>query len=121
METIYKRLGEENLKLMVEYFYEEVFENPIIGPLFANSDKELVKDKQFRFLTQFLGGPLLYLEKYGNPKMRMRHLPHRIDEEAKDEWLRLMKIAIYRLDIEEEFKPVLYSCFPTLAAHMQNH
>ena len=121
METIYKRLGDDKLKLLVDYFYEEVFVSEVIGKLFANSEKEVVKDKQYRFLSQYLGGPLLYLEKYGNPKMRMRHAPHKIDEAAKDEWLRLMKRAINKLDIDAGFKESLYQCFPTLAAHMQNH
>jgi len=121
MKTMYEKLGDERLKQLVDNFYDQVFENEIIGPLFANSEPDLVRDKQFCFLTQFLGGPLRYFEKYGNPKMRMRHMPHKIDEKAKDEWLRLMKIAINKLDWEEEHKIALYNCFPTLAAHMQNH
>lgn len=118
---MYEKLGDERLKFLVDAFYDQVFESPIIGELFKKSDPETVKDKQYCFLSQFLGGPLRYFEKYGNPKMRMRHLPHHIDEKAKDEWLRLMKIAIWTLDWDEENKTTLYNCFPTLAAHMQNH
>lgn len=120
MKTMYEKVGDERLTLIIDHFYENVFKNEIIGPLFAKSDKDLVKDKQFCFLTQFLGGPLRYFEKYGNPKMRMRHLPHKIDERAKDEWLRLMKNAIDSLDWDQENKTTLYNCFPTLAAHMMN-
>jgi len=121
MQTMYEKLGDERLHQLVEAFYAQVFVNPVIGGLFKNSDQETVKDKQYCFLTQYLGGPLRYFEKYGNPKMRMRHLPHKIDEAAKDEWLKLMKNAISTLDWEEENKTALYNCFPTLAAHMQNH
>ena len=121
MKTMYEKLGDERLQQLVDAFYAQVFTNPIIGDLFKNSDQETVKDKQYCFLSQYLGGPLRYFEKYGNPKMRMRHAPHKIDEKAKDEWLRLMKNAIWTLDWEEENKTALYNCFPTLAAHMQNH
>ncbi|MFT4600695.1 MAG: hemoglobin [Arenicella sp.] len=121
MKTMYEKLGDERLKKMVDVFYEHVFVNPIIGSLFQNSDQEMVKDKQFCFLTQYLGGPLRYFDKYGNPKMRKKHMAHKIDEAAREEWLRLMKIAIWTLDWEEENKNALYNCFPTLAAHMQNH
>lgn len=120
MKTIYEKLGDERLKQLVDAFYERVFVNEIIGDLFKNSNPETVKDKQFCFLTQYLGGPQHYFEKYGNPKMRKRHLPHAIDVVAKDEWLKLMKEAIWTLDWDEENKQVLYNCFPTLASHMQN-
>jgi hemoglobin len=121
MKTIYEKLGEERLKQMVNAFYERVFGNPVIGGLFKNSEPDLVKDKQYCFLTQYLGGPQLYFEKYGSPKMRKRHAAHKIDDAARDEWLKLMKEAIWTLDWDDENKQVLYNCFPTLASHMQNH
>ena len=121
MKTMYEKLGDERLLQLVDAFYEQVFVNPILGDLFKNSNQETVKDKQYCFLTQFLGGPLRYFDKYGNPKMRMRHLPHKIDTTAKDEWLKLMKNAIWMLDWDEDNKNALYNCFPTLATHMQNH
>lgn len=73
------------------------------------------------FLTQFLGGPQLYNEQYGHPRMRMRHMPHRIDEAAKNEWLRCMRQAINEMDFTPELADALYNCFPRVADHMQNH
>jgi len=118
--TIYEKLGDERLLLLLRTFYNKVFESEMIGPLFKNSDKELILDKQYCFLTQFLGGPMRFNEKYGFPKMRQRHLAHKIDEAAKDEWLKLMKESIETLDCDRNLKDVLYSCFPTTAAHMMN-
>lgn len=120
MLTMYEKLGDERLQKLVDAFYERVFASEIIGPLFNQTEKDIIKDKQFCFLTQYLGGPLRYFEKYGNPKMRMRHLPHKIDQAARDEWLKLMKEAIYTLDWDEKNKEALYNCFPTLASHMMN-
>ncbi len=79
-----------------------------------------IKDKQYCFLSQFLGGPQRYTEKYGHPKMRQRHAPHAITEEAKDEWLKLMKKSIEEMEMEEDLKLALYNCFPRVAAHMVN-
>ena len=120
MQTMYQKLGDERLSLLIEAFYARVFKSEIIGPLFLKTPIEIIKDKQYCFLTQYLGGPLRYFEKYGNPKMRLRHAPHKIDEAAKDEWLKLMKEAIWTLEWEEENKQALYNCFPTLAEHMMN-
>ena len=71
-------------------------------------------------MTQFLGGPQRYMEKYGPPKMRLRHMPHAITNEAKDEWLRLMEASIQELDLAENLKVALYNCFPQVAQHMVN-
>lgn len=119
MENLYEKLGEANITQLVNGFYEHVFESPIIAPLFQ-TDRDEVKRKQKLFITQFLGGPALYSMEFGHPKMRMRHLPHRITEEAKNEWLRCMNLSINALPIEDRLKRELYDCFPKLAAHMVN-
>ncbi|MCR9172721.1 MAG: globin [bacterium] len=93
MDSIYSKIGPEKLRAIVDSFYDLVFVNEIIGPLFQ-TDKSLIRDKQYQFLTQFLGGPHLYSASYGHPRMRMRHLPHKIDQVAMEEWLRCMRKAI---------------------------
>lgn len=118
--TIYDRLGDENLKKLLDIFYDKIFESKMIGPMFKSTPKEVIKDKQFCFLSQFLGGPLRYNQKYGPPKMRMRHLHHPIDQAAKEEWLSLMKSSIATLDVDSDFKETLYACFPNLAEFMVN-
>lgn len=119
MESIYSKIGPERLRTIVDTFYDLVFENEKIGPLFQ-TDKSLIRDKQYQFLTQFLGGPQLYSASYGHPRMRMRHLPHKIDQEAMEEWLSCMKQAIHQNIEDPELALALYNCFPKLAAHMVN-
>lgn len=119
MDTLYVRIENENLQKLIDQFYDLVFSSEKIAPLFKN-DKEEIKEKQYLFLSQFLGGPQLYTEKYGHPKMRARHLPHAISEEAKNEWLRCMKLAIETLDLTDDLKIALYNCFPAVAQHMVN-
>jgi hemoglobin len=119
MDTLYVRIGNENLQKLIDQFYDLVFSSEKIAPLFKN-DKEEIKEKQYLFLSQFLGGPQLYTEKYGHPKMRARHLPHAISEEAKNEWLRCMKLAVETLDLTDDLKIALYNCFPAVAQHMVN-
>lgn len=120
METLYDRLGAENLKEMLDSFYDLVFEDERINFMFANTPKEVIKEKQFLFLTQFLGGPDLYSQQYGHPKMRARHLPHSITESKAIAWLQCMNTAVYRLPISDELKKELFSCFPKVAFHMVN-
>jgi hemoglobin len=119
MKTLYAILGDDNLQKLVEEFYARVQENEVLAPLFKG-DFEVIKEKQFLFLTQFLGGPQRYTEKFGHPRMRMRHMPHPIDERAMEEWLSCMKSAIQTLSLSDELKEALYACFPPVARHMVN-
>ena len=67
METIYAKIGPKRLRQLVDKFYDIVFFDSEIAHLF-DSDKSHIRDKQYRFLTQFLGGPGLYTEKFGIQK-----------------------------------------------------
>lgn len=118
-ESLYYRLGKENLDLLVERFYDLVFVNDQIAHLFKN-DKEDIKGKQRLFLSQFLGGPALYSEKYGHPQMRARHMPHPITETDAIAWLHCMSQAIGSLPISEELKDELFMRFPSTAMFMVN-
>lgn len=120
MKNFYERIGENRLKAVVDEFYQSVFSSPVISHLFANN-RLLIQEKQLKFLTQFLGGPDLYSQEYGHPKMRMRHLPHRIDQTAKEEWLRCMRSAIDNVfHDDKELGDAFYSVFPPIANHMVN-
>ena len=81
MEGYYEKIGAENIRKLVHHFYEYVYDDPTIKHLFTN-DIEEVREKQFLFISQFLGGPTAYSEQHGHPRMRMRHQPHRITSEA---------------------------------------
>lgn len=120
METsLYERLGAENLRMMVDRFYDLVFENEQISHLFK-TDKALIKEKQRLFLTQFLGGPPLYSEQYGHPRLRARHIPHAIHEQDAVAWLACMSAAITSLSVDEALKDEIFKRFIPTAMFMVN-
>ena len=119
METLYSKIGADRLQKLVTIFYDMVFNESKISHLFNSSDQS-IRDKQYKFLTQFLGGPTLYSNEYGHPKMKVRHLPHSIGKDEKDEWLRCMRSAIDKMNFEGELGNQLYECFPRVAEHMRN-
>ena len=118
-QSLYERLGEENLRTLVDRFYDRVFSNEIIGPLFK-TDKEIITEKQRLFLTQFLGGPPLYSNIYEHPQLRARHLPHPIREEDAVVWLTCMSEAITSLTIDDSLKDELFKRFVPTAMFMVN-
>lgn len=117
--TLYHRLGADNLKLLVDRFYDKVFEDDLLKDLFL-TDKDLIKKKQYMFLTQFLGGPDLYSAEYGHPRLRARHLPHPITEDHAVAWLKCMHQAIQTLSIDDTMKIELFERFPKTAFFMVN-
>lgn len=118
-EALFYRLGEENLRKLVDRFYDLVFENEQISRLFK-TEKNEIKEKQRLFLTQFLGGPPLYSEIHGHPRMRARHMPHPITEEDAKAWLSCMWEAIDYLPVEDALKDELFDRFPSTAMFMVN-
>ena len=117
--TLFDRLGEANLQLMVDRFYDLVFENEQISHLFK-TDKNVIKEKQRLFLTQFLGGPPLYSNQYGHPQLRARHMPHPITQDDAVAWLSCMSAAITSLSIDEALKDELFKRFIPTAMFMVN-
>jgi hemoglobin len=118
-QTLYERLGHDNLQLLVDRFYDLVFQDERISRLFK-TDKNVIKEKQRLFLTQFLGGPPLYSNLYGHPQMRARHLPHPIEQDDAVAWLACMSRAIHSLSIDESLKEELFKRFIPTAMFMVN-
>lgn len=119
MTTLFQRLGAENIQTLVNNFYDLVFAHPQISHLFK-TDKEVIKEKQRLFLTQFLGGPDLYSQQYGHPQLRARHLPHPISNDDAVAWLECMNKAIGTLSIDQKLKDELFKRFVPTAMFMVN-
>ena len=83
--AIYGIMGEANIFRMILDLYKEL-EKSEIRHLFP-PDMEEASKKSAAFFVTILGGPPLYMQKYGPPRMRARHLPFEIDEAARQVWL----------------------------------
>lgn len=83
---IYAAMGEDKIKAMLRDFYLKLGESAIAGMF----PRELVRasEKSALFFIGLLGGPPIYMQTYGPPRMRARHLPFRINEEHRLEWIR---------------------------------
>jgi len=84
-KQIYSLMGEDNIYKMMSDFYKELG-NSEVRHLFP-SDLEAASRKSAMFFIGLLGGPPVYIEKHGSPRMRARHLPFEIDENARKVWL----------------------------------
>ncbi|KAA1262345.1 Group 2 truncated hemoglobin YjbI [Rubripirellula obstinata] len=121
--TTYERLGgEEGLKALVDRFYDLMDQLPeakTIRDLHAK-DLKSSREKLFKFLSGFFGGPDLFVQQYGHPMLRRRHLPFQIGEDERDQWLLCMSQAIEELITDPELALQLRVNFARTADHMRN-
>ena len=111
--------GREVIERVVEEFYNRVEADPELRPLFPEDLAE-GREKQAEFLEQWLGGEARYSEKYGHPRLRMRHFPFVIDQRAAGRWLRHMAESLRAAGVgESEIAEILNGLGP-LARHMVN-
>ena len=94
--ALYDELGESFFIDLVDAFYGEVVADPILRPMYPDDLSESRRHLQL-FLIQYWGGPTTYSDERGHPRLRMRHVPFTIDDEARAAWLRAMRASIETL------------------------
>ncbi len=119
----YERLGgEQGVRRLVDRFYDLMDSLPeaaVIRKMHANS-LDGSRDKLFMFLSGWLGGPGLYVEKYGHPRLRARHLPFSIGEAERDAWMLCMSQALDEMALDSLLRDHLKQSLWNTADHMRD-
>jgi hemoglobin len=114
--------GEQTLLRLVDLFYfymNTVPEAQGVRDLHQNGLTS-AKDKLFKFLSGWLGDPNLFIEEFGHPMLRVRHLPFVIGEIERDQWLLCMDKALAEVDMDSQLKIDIQNALQQLATHMIN-
>jgi hemoglobin len=121
--THYELLGgDAGIRRLVDRFYDLMDTAPEAANVRALHARSLKasRDKLHLFLTGWTGGPPVYVEKHGHPRLRMRHFPFAIGPRERDEWLWCMDRALAEHDMPEELRSLLRTRLRELAHHMVN-
>ena len=121
--TPYARLGgEEGVRALVDRFYDLMDLEPHYAALRALHPAELdgSRDKLHWFLCGWLGGPDLYIERFGHPRLRARHMPYRIGIAERDQWMACMMQAMQEREVEAGLAQRLTEAFFGTADWMRN-
>ena len=121
--TPYEQIGGgEALRRMVDRFYDLMDTVPEYYGIRKLHPQDLAgsRDKLFMFLSGWLGGPGLYVERFGNPMLRARHLPFSIGVAERDAWLACMLQAMGDAGIEPALREALMKAFFGTADWMRN-
>ena len=114
--------GEAAIRTLVEKFYYYMDTLPEAKGIrdIHQADLTSAETKLFKYMTGWLGGPNLYIEEYGHPILRARHLPFAIGESERDQWMFCMNKAIEEVPMEPRLKTNLQTALQDLATHMIN-
>ena len=111
--------GEQKLNQLVDAFYKHIAEHDDVRHLFP-SDLSETAYKQKKFLTQFFGGPPLYTEEFGHPRLRARHLPFTITPVQAEAWLTCMERAMDDVHLTGNIRDYMMHRLTLTAHHMVN-
>lgn len=108
--------GAPTFRKLVARFYQGVAGDPLLRPLYPENDLGPAEERLRMFLEQRCGGPTTYGDLRGHPRLRMRHVPFRIDIAARDAWLQHMRDALDEVSLSPVLDEELWE-YMSSAAH----
>ena len=122
-QTTYEKIGgDAAVAKLSARFYELMDSVPQFQGLRAMHPESLEgsREKLYMFLSGWTGGPDLFVEKHGHPRLRQRHAPFAIGESERDQWVACMVLAMEDVGIDEETRTKLLKNFFQTADFMRN-
>ena len=121
--SLYERIGGEAVvrRLVMRFyaFMDALPEAKTVRDMHAES-LDSAQDKLFMFLSGWMGGPNLYMQRFGDPRLRMRHMPFAIGESDRDQWMLCMRQALDEVVEDKVLRDELYFAFYEIADFMRN-
>ena len=114
--------GEARVRELVDRFYDLMDLEPAYAQLRAAHGPELenARQKLFWFLCGWMGGPDHYQERFGHPRLKMRHMPFAIGVRERDQWVACMDQAMGETGVPEALRERLTKSFMGTADWMRN-
>lgn len=114
--------GATRIRQLIETFYDIMDSDPKAAGLRAIHAPDLTeaREKLFMFMMGWTGGPQLYVERYGHPRLRARHMPFAIGESERDQWMYCMIKAMHQLGFEEALMKHMANQLYGVADFMRN-
>jgi hemoglobin len=112
--------GRATFEKLVRAFYEGVQTDEVLWPMYPEGDLEGAIQRLTGFLEQYWGGPGTYSEQRGHPRLRIRHNPFKVNPDARDRWLKHMRVAVDSLDLSPLHANMLWDYLDRAAHAMVN-
>ena len=121
MSTFWEEVGGSDFfEELISAFYANVAVDPILRPMYPESDLHAAAERLQLFLEQYWGGPTTYSEMRGHPRLRMRHNQFFIDSKARDAWLSAMGKALDSMEMDRTHRAELWNYLELAANSLVN-
>ena len=110
------------MRALVDRFYDLMDSLPKATAIRASHSTDLKgsRDKLFKFLSGWLGGPPLYIQEFGHPMLHARHLPFPIGVTEYNAWMLCMTRTLEERQLDPMLHQHLTGAFFRTADHMRN-
>ena len=112
--------GRPTFEKLVRRFYEGITTDEVLLPMYPEADLEGAIQRLTGFLEQYWGGPGTYSEERGHPRLRQRHMPFKVNPDARDRWLLHMRAAVDSLELSPLHDATLWAYLERAAHAMVN-
>ena len=112
--------GRPTFEKLVRRFYDGIKGDEVLLPMYPEEDLEGAIQRLTGFLEQYWGGPGTYSEERGHPRLRMRHMPFKVNPDARDRWLQHMRVAVDELELSPLHDATLWAYLERAAHAMVN-
>ena len=114
--------GKTRIRLLVERFYHHMDALPEVRSVRAMHPADLSgsREKLYEFMSGWLGGPPLFVQKRGSPCITKAHRPFHIDETAAQQWMKCMRQAMVDVGIDANYRQMLEPAFERVAQALRS-
>jgi hemoglobin len=114
--------GETTVRKLVDRFYDLMDSDPEVAPIRQMHKDDLgpMRQSLFEYLSGWLGGPPLFIQKRGSPCIAKAHKPFKIDEAASEQWMKCMRQAMIDVGIDAKYRQMLEPAFERVAMALRN-
>ena len=119
-DEVYAAIGDDGFHKLVAAFYRQIPGDDILGPMYPAHDLAGAEERLRSFLIFRFGGPQTYVDQRGHPRLRMRHAPFAVDQNARDRWVALMSNAFTEAQLPADAEAVLREFLESFASFIIN-
>lgn len=113
-------IGQDGFERLVGAFYRQIPDDDVLGPIYPAHDLAGAEQRLRDFLIFRFGGPAVYLEQRGHPRLRIRHAPFAIGQAQRDRWLQIMNRALDEARLPDDVRSMLREFFDGTATFLMN-
>ncbi len=107
ISSVCQTIGEAGIGRVVTGFYRQVPDDDVLGPMYPPQDLAEAESRLRDFLIFRFGGSDRYIQQRGHPRLRIRHAPFELTQQARDRWVALMDQALSEADLPPTIETIM--------------